>query len=120
VIDQLKVIGNVACWGTVVFVWVAGALYNAVRVQRARIRARTTSPTFVAAIVACAIVAVVGQPFLNEYASVGIAWVRIFGLGVLAASTVFTLWARFSLGTMWSVAPRSAAMAGSAATGRMA
>ena len=33
-------------------------------------------------------------------------WVRVLGLAVLAASTVFTLWARFSLGTSWSVAPK--------------
>ena len=32
-------------------------------------------------------------------------WARILGSAVLAASTVFTLWARFALGTMWSVAP---------------
>ena len=35
----------------------------------------------------------------------GASWVRVLGLAVLAASTVFTLWARFSLGTMWSMAP---------------
>jgi protein-S-isoprenylcysteine O-methyltransferase Ste14 len=40
------------------------------------------------------------------YASVGAAWVEVLGLAVLVVSTGFTLWARFSLGTMWSVAPR--------------
>jgi protein-S-isoprenylcysteine O-methyltransferase Ste14 len=104
--DLLVAASNVACWGTVVLVWVDGALYNAVRVPRARIRGQTTSPMFLGPIVACAIVLVFGQPFLNEYASVGVAWVRAGGLAVLVASTVFTLWARFSLGTMWSVAPR--------------
>jgi protein-S-isoprenylcysteine O-methyltransferase Ste14 len=33
-------------------------------------------------------------------------WVRVLGLAVLVASTVFTLWARFSLGTSWSMAPK--------------
>jgi protein-S-isoprenylcysteine O-methyltransferase Ste14 len=32
-------------------------------------------------------------------------WIRVLGLAVLVASTVLTLWARFSLGTSWSVAP---------------
>jgi protein-S-isoprenylcysteine O-methyltransferase Ste14 len=104
--NLIVVIGNVACWGTVVLVWVAGALYNAVRVPRARVRGQTTSPMFLGAIVACAIIAVFGQPFLNEYASVGVTWVRVAELAALVASTAFTLWARFSLGTMWSVAPR--------------
>lgn len=38
--------------------------------------------------------------------AVAALWVRVLGLAVLVASTVLTLWARFSLGTMWSVAPR--------------
>ena len=38
--------------------------------------------------------------------AVGASWARVLGLAVLVASTVFTLWARLSLGTMWSVAPK--------------
>ena len=30
-------------------------------------------------------------------------WVRVVGVAVLVASTAFTLWARFSLGTMWTL-----------------
>jgi len=37
---------------------------------------------------------------------VGALWIRVLGLAVLAASTVFTLWARFSLGTMWNGVPQ--------------
>jgi protein-S-isoprenylcysteine O-methyltransferase Ste14 len=85
---------------------VGGALHNAARVTRARVRGQTTSPMFLGAIVACAIVAVLGQPLLNEDVSVGVTWVRVLGLAVLVASTVFTLWARLSLCAMWSVAPR--------------
>ena len=33
------------------------------------------------------------------------ALVRFLGLAVLMASTAFALWARFSLGTSWSIAP---------------
>jgi protein-S-isoprenylcysteine O-methyltransferase Ste14 len=32
-------------------------------------------------------------------------WVRILGLLILVAATALTLWARFTLGTMWSAAP---------------
>ena len=38
--------------------------------------------------------------------AVGALWVRVLGLVALVASTVFTLWARFSLGTSWSVTPK--------------
>ena len=37
--------------------------------------------------------------------TVDAAWVRFVGVAVLIASTVFALWARFSLGTSWSIAP---------------
>ena len=49
--------------------------------------------------------AVVGRSYFDGLA-VGALWVRVLGLAVLVASTVFTLWARLSLGTMWSMAPK--------------
>jgi protein-S-isoprenylcysteine O-methyltransferase Ste14 len=49
--------------------------------------------------------AIVGRSHFDGLA-VGALWVRVLGLAVLVASTVLTLWARFSLGTMWSAAPK--------------
>jgi protein-S-isoprenylcysteine O-methyltransferase Ste14 len=37
--------------------------------------------------------------------TVGTLWIRIPGLVILICSTVFTLWARAALGTMWSGSP---------------
>ena len=54
--------------------------------------------------VVCAGLVIVSRSHFDGL-TVGALWVRVLGLAVLAASTVFTLWARFSLGTMWSVAP---------------
>ena len=51
--------------------------------------------------VVCAGLAIAGRSHFDGLA-VGALWVRVLGLAVLVASTVFTLWARFSLGTMWS------------------
>ena len=48
---------------------------------------------------------VAGRSHFGDLA-VGAVWVQVLGLAVLVASSVFTLWARFSLGTMWSVAPQ--------------
>jgi protein-S-isoprenylcysteine O-methyltransferase Ste14 len=53
----------------------------------------------------CAVLVIAGRSHFDGLA-VGAMWVRVLGLAVLAASTVFTLWARFSLGTMWSNAPQ--------------
>ena len=55
--------------------------------------------------VVCVGLAIVDRSYFADLA-VGALWVRVLGLAVLVASTVFTLWARFSLGTMWSVAPK--------------
>jgi protein-S-isoprenylcysteine O-methyltransferase Ste14 len=55
--------------------------------------------------VVCVGLAIAGRSHFDGLV-VGAWWVRVLGLAVLVASTVFTLWARFSLGTSWSMAPR--------------
>jgi len=99
----LETVGNAVCWGVVVAVWVAGAFYNAARSPRRRTR-RQGSPLLIAAALACAGLAAAGQGLWRD-ADVRALWVQILGLVVLVASTGFTLWARFSLGTMWSWDP---------------
>jgi protein-S-isoprenylcysteine O-methyltransferase Ste14 len=56
-------------------------------------------------VVVCLGLAIAGRSHFDGLA-VGAVWVQVLGLAVLVASSVFTLWARFSLGTMWSVAPK--------------
>ncbi len=103
--DQIVIAASVACWGTVVIVWLVGALYNASRAPRERIRAESRSVTLgVATFLALSLVLFVGRGVVQNLV-VDAAWVRFLGLAVLVASTVFALWARFSLGTSWSIAP---------------
>jgi protein-S-isoprenylcysteine O-methyltransferase Ste14 len=109
-------IGIAVCVGVVVVVWVAGALYNALHTPRNASNApreRTRDQPgltagdggLIGVAVVCAGLAIVGRKYFDDLAA-GALWVRVLGLAVLVASTVFTLWARFSLGTMWSVAPK--------------
>ena len=109
---MLAAAGIAVCVGAVVAVWIAGALYNALHSlrnaahaprERTRIQPGTAALIVVAAV--CAGLVVAGRSHFDGLA-VGALWVQILGLAVLAASTVFTLWARFSLGTMWSMAPQ--------------
>ena len=109
---MLAGVGIAVCVGTVVAVWVAGALYNVLRtphnpshVPRERTRNQPGSMALIVVAVVCAGLAVVSRSHFDGLA-VGASWARILGLAVLVASTVFTLWARFSLGTMWSLAPQ--------------
>ena len=112
----LAAVGIAVCVGAVVVVWVAGALYNAFRSPHSASpapRERTGSQPgmtagdrgLIGVVVVCLGLAIVGRSHFDGLA-VGAVWVRVLGLAVLVASTVFTLWARFSLGTMWSVAPK--------------
>ena len=109
---MLAAIGIAVCVGAVVVVWVAGALYNALHAlhnashaPRERIRWQPGSAALIVVALACAALAVVGRSHFDGVA-VGALWTRVLGLAVLVASTAFALWARFSLGTMWSVAPK--------------
>jgi protein-S-isoprenylcysteine O-methyltransferase Ste14 len=107
----LAAVGIAVCVGAVVLVWVAGALYNAFRsshsashAPRERPPSQSGSTALIGVAVVCAGLAIVSRSRFDGLA-VGALWVRVLGLAVLVASTVFTLWARFSLGTMWSSAP---------------
>ena len=103
--DQLVFVVGGACWAAVVIVWIAGALYNARYAPKERIRAESRPVTpAAAAFLVCSIVLFIGRGFAQNLV-VDAAWMRFLGLGVLVASTAFALWARFSLGTSWSIAP---------------
>jgi protein-S-isoprenylcysteine O-methyltransferase Ste14 len=96
-------VANTVCWGIVVLVWVAGAAYNAFRAPRGH--ARTEGRLAIVAVVAVLVlVAWAGHGYWHDV-DVRAPWLRLVGLAVLVASTAFTLWARLSLGTMWSPTP---------------
>ena len=109
---MLAAVGIAVCVGAVVAVWVAGALYNALHSRhnashapRGRTRGQPGATALIVVALVCAGLVIAGRGHFDGLA-VGALWARVLGLAVLAASTVFTLWARFSLGTMWSVAPQ--------------
>jgi protein-S-isoprenylcysteine O-methyltransferase Ste14 len=97
-------VGIGACWGTVLFVWFAGVLYNGRRAPRGRIRDRSGLGTYLVATAICAAVVLAGYGFVHSLVFDAV-WLGVIGLAVLVASTVFSVWARLTLGTMWSVGP---------------
>jgi protein-S-isoprenylcysteine O-methyltransferase Ste14 len=107
----LAEVGIAVCVGVVALVWVAAALYNAFHTLRnashglrERTRSQPGSSALIVVALVCVGLAIVVRGYFDDLA-VGALWVRVLGLAVMAASTVFTLWARFSLGTMWSLTP---------------
>jgi protein-S-isoprenylcysteine O-methyltransferase Ste14 len=105
--DRFGAAAIVVCWGTVVVVWLAGALYNAARAPHHHIRPKSGRATILiaASILACSLVLTLGRA-VGQGPTTDAIWVRLLGLALLAGSTAFALWARFSPGTSWSVGPR--------------
>jgi protein-S-isoprenylcysteine O-methyltransferase Ste14 len=103
---QLVVVGVAACWGVVAAVWIAGAIYNASRGPLAGTRpsAVTRLPPGIVVLAGWVVYRLVGRSDWQSL-TVGSLWVRVPGLVILVCSTVFTLWARAALGTMWSSSP---------------
>ena len=55
--------------------------------------------------VACAGFVILQRARFDDLA-VRALWVRVLGLVVLAAASMFTVWARLAIGDMWSVIPK--------------
>lgn len=106
-VHTLVVVGVAACWGVTVLAWVAGAIFNAFRGPRAsagRDLMSNLATGVVGAALAWASLRIVSRSDWHSL-TVGAPWVRVLGLAVLICSTAFTLWARATLGTMWSSSP---------------
>jgi len=102
-LNLLTAAGLVACWGAFALTWLAGAIYNQSRAPATELT-RTWFPRTGWVIVGVAWV-VVPRAAWNSLALHPPPWIRILGLAILLAATAFTLWARLTLGTMWSGAP---------------
>jgi protein-S-isoprenylcysteine O-methyltransferase Ste14 len=103
-LNLLAVVGLVACWGAVALAWLVGAIYYESQALSERTRAWYASPVRITTLVVVAAAAAVPRAdwrSLTFYAPP----VRILGLAILLAATALTIWARLTLGAMWSAAP---------------
>jgi len=102
----IAVVGISACWLAFASVWVVGAIYNAAKGPR-RTSWKMMPNSFLAIVVAAVAVLVVVTHLIADadwsHLKVDSLWVTGLGLAILLPSTVFTLWARAALGTMWSI-----------------
>jgi protein-S-isoprenylcysteine O-methyltransferase Ste14 len=103
-LNLLAVIALAVCWGAFGLTWFVGAIYNQTRAPQERVR---TGPGTWGTAWIVVTVAWIAVP-RADWSSVDLPvapWVSILGLAILLAATALTLWARFTLGTMWSAAP---------------
>jgi protein-S-isoprenylcysteine O-methyltransferase Ste14 len=103
-LNLLATVALTVCWGAFGLTWLVGAIYNESRAPAERTRTGLGTWGTGWIIVAVAWTAVPRA----AWASLALhlpPWARILGLAILLAATALTLWARFTLGTMWSAAP---------------
>jgi protein-S-isoprenylcysteine O-methyltransferase Ste14 len=92
------------CWGLFGVVWAGGALYNTRRAPHARRRSFGSSLWLLAAIGAWLVVRrVLGVEAFSWHTEPEA--IRLLGVALLVLATGFTVWARVTLGTMWSSSP---------------
>ena len=94
-----------ACWGACVLVWVAWTLYGISRGPAPGTRPRLRPFAITVVIVVVVVLAIVRSVPAHSWQAlqVHLPWATGIGLVILVGATVFTLWARFALGTMWSM-----------------
>jgi protein-S-isoprenylcysteine O-methyltransferase Ste14 len=103
-LNLLAVVSLAVCWGAFGLIWLVGAIYNQSRApaQRTRTGLGTWGTGWIIVAVAWTAVPRTAWNSLDLHL---LPWARILGLAILLVATGLTLWARFTLGTMWSAAP---------------
>ena len=86
------------CWGFVIVVWIAGAIDSLRNAPKVETRAGLGVLPLALVIVAILIFA----PIDWDALSIGSTGPAVIGAVILIASTVFTIWSRLVLGSMWS------------------
>lgn len=99
----MAAIATTACWGLVIATWIAGALYWRRRSRRRR-QVSVQGLLAIGVVVSAALVARLAWHRVNWFTDHS-RWIERPGLVLLVISTAFTIWARLSLGRMWSASP---------------
>jgi protein-S-isoprenylcysteine O-methyltransferase Ste14 len=101
----LAVVGCATCWGAFSLAWLGGAIYYDTRDPGERTRARWFGSGAGTGAVIVAVISLAVPRAVWRSLTFDTPWLRILGLVILLAATVLTIWARLTLGAMWSAAP---------------
>jgi protein-S-isoprenylcysteine O-methyltransferase Ste14 len=93
------------CWDIVIVTWIAGAVYGARNAPSHRQgRAGSGALWRIGSVVVAVLIYRLARHDLHRVTDHS-WWIELPGLVLLVASTAFTIWARLSLGRMWSLSP---------------
>jgi protein-S-isoprenylcysteine O-methyltransferase Ste14 len=95
---------TILCWAVLCLVWVIGWIYNLLKAPATQKRSM-----FLPAGIACVVAIILIVQFIPHHfwalLTLTVPWLQIVGVACLIIFTAFTLWARWTLGIMWSFAP---------------
>jgi protein-S-isoprenylcysteine O-methyltransferase Ste14 len=94
---------NWICWGTVGLVWLVGAIYNALKVPVAKKQYSFIRDWLLVLLLIFIIEYIIPNTYWSAV-TFRRPWLVTVGTVFLVAFTLFTLWARWVLGKMWSSA----------------
>ncbi len=100
----LAIAATATCWAIFSLTWLAGSLYNASRAPAERQRSRFGPAMLIGVVIVLGTFRVVPASDWRAL-TVQTLWVSLLGLAILIGSLAFTLWARRTLGTMWTRDP---------------
>jgi protein-S-isoprenylcysteine O-methyltransferase Ste14 len=99
--DVLYTITVWGCWGIFCLMWAAGALYNVRHAPPAEQRRDGLNAWLVGIVLIVAARTLIPPQVLAALTFDALP-LRVIGVALLLVSTLFTLWARLSLGLMWT------------------
>lgn len=91
-----------ACWIVLALAWLLGAIYNSRKAPPVE-KQVGWSPVFLIVIAIALLLHLLIPKDIWGYITFNVFWLQIIGVVILIAATAFALWARWALGTMWSV-----------------
>jgi protein-S-isoprenylcysteine O-methyltransferase Ste14 len=100
-VEWIRWAAIVGCWGAFGIVWLVGAIYNYTHAPAIERRGNPLS-VWLIGLASILIIATLVPTGFWQPLTVHAAWLVLLGAAALVVSTVFTLWARFVLGTMWT------------------
>jgi protein-S-isoprenylcysteine O-methyltransferase Ste14 len=104
--EAMAEIATWTCWELVIVTWIAGALYGARTAGGRRVGGGSGALWRLGSVAVLAVAIRFARHDLDQ-ASDHSQWIELPGLVLLVASTGFTLWARVTLGRMWSASPNT-------------
>jgi len=104
IVNVVAAVSIAVCWLAFAVVWLITAIYNQSRAPAQRRRSWYGTGVLPVVIISTVIRLAVPRAAWQSV-TFHAPWARFLGLAVLVAATGLTLWARFSLGLMWSAVP---------------